>query len=152
MKSVDWLKIPGYGQRGVDILADLAAVESERVASKAWINDLQSGMYINCVYCGHRYGPDPGTLVAMADVLKTHIEKCPKHPLSAMKIRAEAALARVRELESGLRGCILAAITAMREDATLWRLMPDEAVADLFVRYLAGVEATKPQGSGEVKS
>jgi len=35
MKSVDWLKIPGYGQRGVDILADLAAVESERVKGAA---------------------------------------------------------------------------------------------------------------------
>ena len=48
---------------------------------KKWIDDLQSSKYINCVYCGHRYGPDPGTPVAMAEVLKKHIEQCPKHPL-----------------------------------------------------------------------
>jgi len=50
-----------------------------------WVNDLQSGMYINCVYCGHNYGPQKDTPVCMADVLKKHIEKCPDHPLSAYK-------------------------------------------------------------------
>ena len=53
--------------------------EIERL--KEWINDLQAGMYINCVYCGHRYGPDTEIPASMADVLKEHIEKCPKHPL-----------------------------------------------------------------------
>jgi len=48
---------------------------------KSWINDLQAGMYINCVYCGHRYGPDDKVPASMADVLKEHIEQCPKHPL-----------------------------------------------------------------------
>lgn len=51
----------------------------------AWIGDLQSEMYVNCVYCGHRYGPRDKTPVAMADVLKEHIEQCPKHPMSALK-------------------------------------------------------------------
>lgn len=46
-----------------------------------WVDDLQSGMYINCVYCGHRYGPSPETPVAMSEVLKQHIATCPKHPL-----------------------------------------------------------------------
>ncbi len=50
-----------------------------------WINDLQSGMYVNCVYCGHRYGHEKDTPVSMADVLKEHIEKCPKHPMSILK-------------------------------------------------------------------
>ena len=58
-------------------------LEVERL--QRWVNDLQAGMYINCVYCGHRYGPDPGTPVAMADVLKKHIEQCPQHPMSALK-------------------------------------------------------------------
>jgi hypothetical protein len=70
---------------------------------------------VNCVYCGHRYGPavcpkcdgsgieeyradhttdkvcivcngtGAGVPVAMADVLKEHIAQCPKHPLSEMK-------------------------------------------------------------------
>ena len=52
---------------------------------QAWVNDLHSGMYINCVYCGHRYGPEESTPSVMADVLKQHIEKCPKHPMSKLK-------------------------------------------------------------------
>jgi len=51
---------------------------------RKWVNDLQSGMYINCVYCGHRYGPKDEVPASMADVLKKHIEKCPKHPMSAL--------------------------------------------------------------------
>jgi len=57
--------------------------ENERY--QQWVNDLQSGMYINCVYCGHRYGPEKDTPVSMADVLKEHIEQCPKHPMSKLK-------------------------------------------------------------------
>jgi len=53
------------------------------------VNDLQSGMYINCVYCGHRYGPRESTPVSMADVLKEHVEQCPKHPMSALKDKLE---------------------------------------------------------------
>lgn len=62
-----------------------------------WIADLQSGMFINCVYCGHQYGPDPGTPVAMADVLKAHVERCPRHPMS--ELRAEL-WRRMNELDS----------------------------------------------------
>ncbi|MHB8272785.1 hypothetical protein [Bradyrhizobium sp.] len=50
-----------------------------------WIADLQSGMYVNCVYCGHQYGPSKTTPVSMADALKAHIEECPKHPMSELK-------------------------------------------------------------------
>ncbi len=50
-----------------------------------WVADLQSGMYVNCVYCGHRYGPRETTPVSMADALKAHIEECPRHPMSALK-------------------------------------------------------------------
>jgi hypothetical protein len=54
------------------------------------VADLQSGMYINCVYCGHRYGPRETTAATlpdaktqtMADALTEHISKCPKHPLA----------------------------------------------------------------------
>ena len=59
--------------------------EAER--HQIWVNDLQSGMYINCAYCGHRYGPENKVPASMADVLKEHIEKCPEHPMS--KLRAE---------------------------------------------------------------
>jgi len=66
----------------LELYAKLAKAEAELERMQQWINDLQSGMYINCVYCGHRYGPRKNTPVAMADVLKEHIEQCPKHPLS----------------------------------------------------------------------
>jgi hypothetical protein len=46
-------------------------------------------MYVNCVYCGHRYGPKENTPVSMADVLKDHIEKCPKHPMSVLRSKCE---------------------------------------------------------------
>jgi len=46
-------------------------------------------MYINCVYCGHQYGRKENTPVSMADILKEHIEKCPKHPLSKCKAENE---------------------------------------------------------------
>lgn len=59
------------------------ASEIERLYT--WIGDLQSEMYVNCVYCGLRYGPRDETPVAMADVLKSHIEICPHHPMSKLK-------------------------------------------------------------------
>jgi hypothetical protein len=49
-----------------------------------WIVDLHSGIYINCVYCGHRYGPKETTPVSMADALKLHIAQCPEHPMSEL--------------------------------------------------------------------
>jgi hypothetical protein len=61
-----------------------------------WVNDLHSGMYINCVYCGHRCGPKDEVPASMADVLKKHIEECPEHPLSHAKKRI-AGLETVQE-------------------------------------------------------
>ncbi len=64
-----------------------------------WVNDLQSGMYINCVYCGHRYGPAKNTPIAFAEVLKRHIEQCPKHPMSALRKENEELKKQVAELK-----------------------------------------------------
>ena len=61
------------------------ALRRDNASLKQWVNDLQSGMYINCVYCGHRYGPKKNTPVSMADVLKAHVEQCPRHPMFALK-------------------------------------------------------------------
>lgn len=61
------------------------AMKAEIGRWNRWTADLQSGMYINCVYCGHRYGPSKSTPASMADVLKEHIENCPKHPMSTLK-------------------------------------------------------------------
>ena len=57
--------------------------ENDRL--RQWVNDLQSGMYVNCVYCGHRYGPADEVPASMADILKQHIEQCPEHPMTKMK-------------------------------------------------------------------
>lgn len=66
-----------------------------------WVSDLQSAMYVNCVYCGHRYGPDGETPVAMADVLTQHVAACPSHPLAAandeiVKLKASLSWERAR--------------------------------------------------------
>lgn len=69
-----------------DKVNDLTA-EVERL--QQWVDDLQSGMYVNCVYCGHRYGPADKVPVTMADALKEHIEQCSRHPMSALKKEVE---------------------------------------------------------------
>ena len=83
---------------------DEARRELERLST--WVNDLQSGMYVNCVYCGHRYGPQKDTPVTMADTLKAHIETCPKHPLS----EALAGVARWNTLALGLASALCMAV------------------------------------------
>jgi len=52
-----------------------------------WVADLQAGMYVNCIYCGHRYGPEDDVPATMADVLKEHIEHCPEHPASKLRVQ-----------------------------------------------------------------
>lgn len=76
--------------------ARISRLEDENKRLESHVSDLQSGMYINCVYCGHRYGPNDAAPVSMADVLYEHISQCPKHPLSK-------AAARITELEQALK-------------------------------------------------
>ena len=70
-----------------DEALDVARVVVER--HQRWVNDLQAGTYITCVYCGHNYGPDDEVPTCMADVLKEHIAQCPQHPMSALKAEVE---------------------------------------------------------------
>lgn len=72
-------------ERIEELEMEIEELKAEVGQFQSWVNGLQSGMYINCGYCGHRYGPNEDTPVAMADVLKAHIEKCPKHPLAHAK-------------------------------------------------------------------
>ena len=72
-------------------------------------------MYVNCVYCGHQYGPGETTPVSMADALKVHVEQCPKHPMSALR----AALTERTEERDRLAGTVGAAI-ARRRHQKLW--------------------------------
>lgn len=96
-------------------ITTLEQAQDEIMTLNRWIRDLQSKFFVNCVYCGHRYGPavcercdgsgieeyrsdhttdkvcikcngsGAGTPVALADVLREHIMECPKHPVWALK-------------------------------------------------------------------
>ena len=71
----------------------VAEKDAEIANLNEWVHDLQSGMYVNCVYCGHRYGPADKMAPTMQQVLYAHIAKCPKHPLS----QANAKIAALRQ-------------------------------------------------------
>jgi hypothetical protein len=81
------------GARIAELLAEIARLTQ-------WTNDLQSGMYVNCVYCGHQYGPTDKVPSTMAQILKTHIESCTKHPMSALKGERDAALVALAEAKA----------------------------------------------------
>lgn len=72
-------------KQAAELREEVRRLNEEVDSYRQWIDDLQSGMYINCVYCGHRYGPDDEVPASMADVLKEHVEQCPKHPMSKLK-------------------------------------------------------------------
>jgi hypothetical protein len=96
---------------------------------KAWVEDCQAGMYINCVYCGHRYGPDDEMPAAMADVLKEHIEQCPEHPMSTLKAENERLQKSLKEA-SEHQGKMLALVSDYREcgetlEETIARLLKE---------------------------
>jgi hypothetical protein len=57
-----------------------------------WVQDLQSRMFVNCIYCGHRYGPSAEVPASMADVLKEHIKVCPEHPMSKLQAKHDRLL------------------------------------------------------------
>ena len=71
------------------LISELNRLDEENEQLKQWVRDLSSGMYVNCVYCGHRYGPKEDTPTSMADILKEHIQQCPKHPMSDLRNKLE---------------------------------------------------------------
>ncbi|OGM09203.1 hypothetical protein A2Z67_04655 [Candidatus Woesebacteria bacterium RBG_13_36_22] len=73
-------------------------LENEVVRLEKWVDDLQSGMYINCVYCGHRY--PPGTNAVKRKVLYDHIRQCPKHPLSEAETKIKDLEEEIKMLKS----------------------------------------------------
>lgn len=78
-------------------LIDIRDKEIKRL--EEWISDLHSNKYINCVYCGHRYGPD--TVPPSREILHEHITKCEKHPLcEALQLLKEQKAAVKKFLEA----------------------------------------------------
>ena len=72
------------------VFKQVNACETELYRYKQWIDDLQSELYVNCVYCGYRYGRGEITSISMKDVLHKHIEQCTQHPMSALKKEVES--------------------------------------------------------------
>ncbi len=89
------------------------------VRLEGWIRDLQEGVYVNCVYCGHRYGREGQVPVAMADVLKHHVAQCPAHPMSKCVKALEAASHGLRSYQFGTGAPALAEEMADHIDALL---------------------------------
>jgi len=86
-------------------------LEAKNKRLQQWVDDLHAGMFINCVYCGHRYGPDSETPHAMADILKEHVEKCPEHPMSHLKLenaKLREALEEIAHSAKAMNSDILA--------------------------------------------
>lgn len=74
---------------------------------RQWVSDLQSGAYITCAYCGHRYGPKEGGDPSMVGLYREHVEKCADHPcnvlvreIEAMKVQRSELLNRLNELQT----------------------------------------------------
>lgn len=82
--------LPGTDTTPVQyVYKQVNACETELYRYKQWIDDLQSELYVNCVYCGHRYGRGEITSVSMGDVFHKHIEQCTQHPMFALKKEVE---------------------------------------------------------------
>src|SRR3990167_3692891 len=107
-----------------EALERMEGIAKDRDRLQAWVHDLQAGMYINCVYCGHRYGPDDEVPATMADVLKEHIEHCPKHPMSTLK-------ARLARLEEALR----VAKRTIRTWSEMGAREPEECLDETWLLY-----------------
>jgi hypothetical protein len=101
----------------LELQAEIEKLRADKGRLEKWVNDLHSGMYINCVYCGHRYGPHENTPVAMADVLTEHCEQCPQHPLSAAKAEIERLRELLREYHPEAWARITKRITNQRDEA-----------------------------------
>lgn len=124
-----WREI--YEGREREFEQERIVLRGERDRLNKWIADLQSGMYVNCVYCGHRYGRNGEVPESMADVLKRHIAACPEHPMSAL-IKCSTGAAH-----------LIASLLAVRDGAT------DDLLREILDAINAALRAA---GVSEVRS
>lgn len=84
----------------VEILAAIQEFWGEIQRLRQHVDDLQAKMYISCVYCGHRYGPNDGTTaMSKAKQLEAHVMQCPEHPMAALFNAAVKYMTHVGEIE-----------------------------------------------------
>lgn len=70
----------------------------ENIRLTNWKNDLLSGMYVNCIYCGHNYGLTEFTPEIMDEELARHVEHCERHPLHEAKETISNLEATIRNM------------------------------------------------------
>ncbi len=80
-----------------------------------WIRDLQTNVYVNCVYCGYRYGRDGDEIPA--DALRRHVTKCNKHPMALLINEVQDAIRMIDEprLKGSMRQKLHDAVTSALE-------------------------------------
>lgn len=93
------------GGRLCDATSTVFALLDQVKQLRDWIDRLQAGKVVTCVYCGHEYGPDPGTPTSKADQLKAHIEACPDHPMSALRAKLAIAVEALVPTAAGCDDC-----------------------------------------------
>ena len=98
MAEKDFPPKPNRERLVANTIAEMERRGEEIARLQQWVHDLQSGMYINCVYCGHRYGPKDKVPATMADALKRHVAECSKHPMAELLRCAKSALDRIKPL------------------------------------------------------
>ncbi|HOR78970.1 MAG TPA: hypothetical protein PLG04_09285 [Anaerolineaceae bacterium] len=126
MDNLDEMELKLLRKMNQEKDAEITSLKEENERLVKWVDDLQSGMYINCVYCGHRYGPKDKVPCTMANALKQHIEQCPKHPMSALK----KSLAAAKQENERLRGKVEAyePIVAAVESHLQRKLRPGDII------------------------
>lgn len=83
---------------------DRLRAENERL--EHWVDDLQDGGWVNCVYCGQRYGERDEQLQVhqtMREALAEHVESCPKHPMAKLKAERDKLKAELERLRRQVR-------------------------------------------------
>lgn len=95
-----WPDYPALARAAAEVCGE------EMTRLRDWVGDLQSGLYINCVYCGFRYGPGESTPATLpeagetlaATALREHVSKCPEHPMSRLRAERDALRAALEGL------------------------------------------------------
>jgi hypothetical protein len=107
-------------EEGVNAMPLLLTIAAQNGRLRLWVRDLQSGLYVNCVYCGHRYGPGETTPVSMADALKAHVAQCAYHPMAALIKALFAASHALKSYAHGNASPDLARDVAKQADEALF--------------------------------